>query len=308
MRHPAVHFALIGALLVALTRGLGGGVQSPPRPALAAATGEALRRERVARAVRAPSDDQWAGLVDDGLDEDALYRAALARGLDRDDPVVQTRLVANMRFLTGGDTDGTALYRDAVGLGMAAGDLVVRRRLIERMRLLLQEPALAAEPSDAELRAYLDAHADDFSAPARVRLSHVFLSRQRRGAALEADAQRLLGQLGPADVGRAAALADALPVPADLPPASAQDLARLFGRDFASAALALAPGRWGGPLVSPYGLHLVWVHERAPAAPPSLKSVRAQVRAAVREERAAAALRAAVRVLRTGDAAAATVH
>ena len=304
-RRPAVHFALLGALLFALSQGRNDRPAAPLPGALDAAAADALRHQWVARSGRAPTTDQWARLVDDALDEEALYRAALAAGLDRDDPVVQARLVGNMRFLVGGDSDGGALYRDAVALGMADGDVVVRRRLIERMRLLLQEPALAAEPSEAELLAYLDAHPHDFDAPARVRLSHVFLSRQRRGAAVAADATHLLEHLGRADAGRAAELGDPLPVPADLPSASARDLARLFGPRFAAAALALAPGRWQGPLASPYGLHLVWVHEREAGSRPGLESVRTRVRAAVREGRAAAALRDGVQVLRRGAASAA---
>jgi len=303
-RRPVVHFVLLGALLFGLGRWLDGRPHARPPLALDAAATDAVRRDWVTRSGRAPSPAEWTRLVDDALDEEALYRAAQARGLDREDPVVQARLMQDMRFLAGGTADGTALYRDALGLGLAESDLVVRRRLVERMRRLLQEPALAAEPSDAELQAFLDAHGARFAAPARVHLAHVFLSRQRRGAALAADARRLLDRLGAADVARAAVLGDALPLPAELPSASAQDLATLFGSQFASAALALEPGRWQGPLASPYGLHLVWVYERVGATQPPLPVVRAQVRAALRDERAAAALRAGVRTLRAGYAAA----
>jgi hypothetical protein len=231
-------------------------------------------------------------------DEEVLYRTALAYGLDREDPVVQARLIRNMRFVSDADGPVGSLYRDALQLGMADGDLVVRRRLTERMRLLLQGPALAAEPSEAELQAYLDAHAEAFSSPATVRLTQVFLSRRR--AELEGDAAHLLNRLGADDVDRAAELADPLPLPVHLPPASQRELERLFGRRFAAAAFDREPGRWHGPLSSPYGLHLVWVRERAPARRAELETVRAQVRAAAREVRAAAALRDALRALRAG--------
>jgi hypothetical protein len=273
------HFALIGALLFALARGVGGtlaGVRTLP----GADPAPAARRPPAGDASRAAA-----------FDDEALYRAALAGGLDRDDPVVQTRLIHNMRFLTGSAADGRELYRDAMRLALADGDLIVRRRLVDRMRRLLQAPALATEPTEAELQAYLDAHTARFTLPATLRLTHVFLSRQRRGARLEADAARLLAQLAPADVARAAELGDPLPVPVELPPASALDLARLLGPRFAAAALALAPGHWHGPLASAYGVHLVWVHEREDARVAALEMVRAEVRAAVREERATAALR-----------------
>jgi hypothetical protein len=306
-RCAGIDFALLGAALFALARGFGAtGMTAPSEVRLDATTGEALRRDWAARTGRAPSAADWTRVVDDALDEEALYRAALARGLDRDDPVVQARLIQNMRFLSSGDAGTGALYRSAGDLRMADGDVVVRRRLIERMRSLLQDPALADEPSDDVLQAYLDTHAERFASPPCVRLVQVFLSRQRRGAVLAADAARLLAHLGPADVARAAELGDPLPLPAELPPASAHDLARLFGAAFAAAAMPLEPGRWQGPLASPYGLHLVWLHERLTATRPALEQVRGQVRAAVRDERAAAALRDGVRVLRAAAAAAST--
>ena len=275
---PVLHFTLLGALLFTLEHRFAGTVRMP------------------ADAVPAPTEQR--PVAADSVDDEALYRAALANGLERDDPVVQTRVIHTMRFLTGSAAEGRELYRDARTLDLAEGDLVVRRRLVDRMRRLLQEPALTSEPTEAELQEYLDAHATRFTLPPRLRLTQVFLSRQRRGARLEADAARLLGRLGPADVARAAELGDPLPVPVELPPASAQDLARLFGPQFAAAALALAPGHWHGPLASPYGVHLVWVHERVEAAAAPLELVRAAVRAALREERAAAALRDGLIALR----------
>jgi hypothetical protein len=272
-RRAVVHFALLGAVLFACTRWLGtAGEAGTPRipPALGAA-----------------------------LDEEVLYQSALANRLDRDDPVVQARLVRDMQFLDGGATDGAALYRDAARLGLASDDLVIRRRLIERMRMRLQDSALAAEPAEAELQVYLDNHRQCFRIPARVGLTQVFVGRQRHGAATDADATRLRDDLTAADVGRAAELGDPLPLPAHLPSASEQDLARLFGAEFAAAAMRLEPGRWQGPLRSPYGLHVVWVHDHTPATDPPLDAVRAAVRAALREERAAAAVRAGIAALRT---------
>jgi len=269
----ALRFALIGAVLFALGR-FATDVHPPAPP----------------------------GAIDALSDDDLLYRAALARGFDRDDPVVQARLIRNMGFLQGAAAGAGALHADALDLGMADGDLVVRRRLIERMRLLIQQPALAAEPSQAELQAYLDAHADRFTVPARVSFTQLFLDPRRRGAALAVDASRLLARLGAHDVERAASLADALPLPAHVAAASHADVARLFGASFASALRSLPVGRWSGPLQSPYGAHLVWVEDRQPERRPELAAVRAQVRAGVREQRAAAALDAALRAWRAGAA------
>jgi parvulin-like peptidyl-prolyl isomerase len=62
---------------------------------------------------------------------------------------------------------------------------------------------------------------------------------------------------------------------------------KLFGAEF-TAALATQPvGSWSGPIRSPYGLHLVFVHAATTARPPALEDVRAQVeRRFVAEQRA----------------------
>ena len=51
----------------------------------------------------------------------------------------------------------------------------------------------------------------------------------------------------------------------------------VFGEEFARSVLALAPGRWEGPVRSGYGLHLVLVTKRIPGRLPELSEVRAVV-------------------------------
>jgi len=297
-RRTVGHFVVIGALLFALTRWLGASGDADPlalRAAFDAAVTDGPRRSDSL----APINTEG---TDDAPDEQTLYRAAVASGLDRDDPVVQRRLVGGMQLLNGGATDDGELYSDAARLGLGASDVVIRRRLVERMRMRLQDAALAAEPSEAELQEYLAGHRQRFRIPARVRLTQVFVSRQRHGEAIDVDARRLRDRLTTADVARADELGDPLPYPVHVPPASEQDLARLFGAEFAATALRLEPGRWQGPLASPYGLHVVWVHERTPEIDPPLDAVRTAVRAALREERAGAALRTGVAALRAASA------
>ena len=92
----------------------------------------------------------------------ALVDKAHALGWQRTDPVVQMRLVRNVRFVSGdGDADAETLLEQAYALGMDQGDLVVRRRLAERMRLVITAPLLGAKPPDDELRALPVAHLVD---------------------------------------------------------------------------------------------------------------------------------------------------
>ncbi len=268
MTRPMVHFALLGGLLFAASQWM-----QPLPPALPAA-------------------------VDAG-DDAVLFSEALRLGLERDDPVVQGRLLQNMRFLDAAG-DPASLLRQARALGMERSDVVVQRRLATLMRMRLQATASQVEPGEDELAAYLRAHGERFTGPPRVRFSHVFLSRARRGDALMSDARRVLAELvaSGADPFDAAAHGDPLPVPGQIPLTRLPAVAQMFGPRFARAVAGMAPGAWAGPIESPYGLHLVWVHALQPPAPPPLSAVRAQVRAAVLAERREAAAARALAQLR----------
>jgi hypothetical protein len=212
------------------------------------------------------------------------------------------RLVQNLRFLAPGDAplEPERLLERAYALGMDRTDVVVRRRLVERMRLAIAAAATAAEPSDAELEAILAREPERFRRPPRVQLSHVYLSRDRRGAHLERDARERLAELVARGVPpeRAAEHGDPFLLPARMPLASERALAARLGPEFAAAATRLEPGRWSGPIASSYGLHLVWVHRRLPARLPPLAEVRAEVLARWREQREAQAVAEALAVLR----------
>jgi hypothetical protein len=193
-----------------------------------------------------------------------------------------------------------ALYRDALALGLDRDDVLVRRILVQEQRLLLKRSTADPAPGDAELQAYLDRHRDRYAQPARVSFWHVFLARDRRGSTTDRDAHALLARLRalakpPAE---AEQLGDPFPLGAHLRAQSPRDLARMFGAEFASAIVALEPGSWVGPVRSPFGLHLVRIEEREPEQRAELQAVRSRVLAQLLEERHAALLVEAIRGLR----------
>jgi hypothetical protein len=252
-----VHFVAIGALLF----GVHARVRPPPadRIVVSAAFVDALRQEHARRTGKAPTAEEERGLVERYLDEEVLYREALALRLDR-------------------------------------GDVIVRRRLVQKMGFVTQAAAPAGEPSDAELSRWLDAHADRYRDPGAASLRHVFLSRDRRGEALAADAGRILAELrGGADP---AALGDPFLQGSAFTRRTPRDLEGIFGRSFAEAVVALPAGAWSEPIASSYGVHLVLVTERSPASAPRLADVRARARLDWLDQRREEADRAALRRLR----------
>jgi len=226
---------------------------------LSAADVEALRQDQRRRLGTEPTPSEDAALVERYVDDEVLYREALSMGLDR-------------------------------------GDIIVRRRLLQKMEFLLEGLHPIAEPTDAELDAYLAAHADRYRTPARIDLTHVFVSRDRHGAEAEATALALREQLVAG--GDPAALGDPFLRGRELRAQSEQDLAGIFGPAFARAAAELPAGTWSRPVTSSYGLHLVRVNARSAAELPPLARVRAAVQHDWGEEKRRAARAAALADLR----------
>ncbi|GIW41704.1 MAG: hypothetical protein KatS3mg076_2281 [Candidatus Binatia bacterium] len=64
-----------------------------------------LRETHLRRTGEWPSRERLRDLVRNWVEEEMLYREALALGLDRDDPVVRRRLVQKMEFLVDAEVD-----------------------------------------------------------------------------------------------------------------------------------------------------------------------------------------------------------
>lgn len=240
-REPLLHFLLLGAVLFWLADALGDPAGGRPyRIVLTAGDVEQLATGFERTWQRPPNEDELAGLLEDRVREEVFYREALALGLDRDDTIVRRRMRQKMEFLS--------------------------------------EDLASVEPSDAELQGWLDAHREAFRLEPRLSFHQVYLSRDRRGERVRADADRLLAELRGAE-GRPdpAKLGDPLPLPSDSDDVSVSEVSRLFGDAFSESLLALATGRWEGPVESAYGLHLVFVRERRPGRDPSLLEVREAV-------------------------------
>jgi len=303
LRAPLLHFLAIGAVLLALRAWWEPTAASDPRGRIVLTAGDVARLRETWTAEHGvpPSDAVEEGLVRDAIEEEVLFREALARGFDRRDEAVRERLARLATFV--GEEDGAdreVLAREARRLGLERSDLVIRRHLVGMMRLAAARIGLAELPSEADLAGYLAQHADELARPERIRLTHVYLSAETRGGGIAQDALALLGELrthgvAPEDAARRG---DPFIRGADID-ASPGDLERTFGPEFARAVDAAPVRTWVGPVPSSYGEHLVWVHARQAGGTPPLAAVRGQVlhgwlreRSAQREREAVEAMRA----------------
>jgi len=298
LRAPLTHFLILGGTLLAL-RGWFDPPRAPrPRVVISDADVASLAEAWTEEHGSPPDAAATTRLVNEAIDEEVLFREALARGFDRQDGAVRERLVRLGEFV-GEETarDRESLEREARRLGLERSDVVIRRHLVEMMQLAAGRTGEADLPSESELREYLARHAEGFAQPARVRLTHVYLSEDARGDATTAEALTLLEELRGSGAEASAGRGDAFIRGAEFD-GSRDELARAFGTGFAQA-VDRAPSRaWFGPVRSGYGLHLVWVHQREPGRTPSLAEVRGRVLQRWLAERTAERREAVVRALR----------
>jgi hypothetical protein len=166
-----------------------------------------------------------------------------------------------------------ALYREGQALGLAEADPLVKQRVIQQMRLLLmEEQASDVDLTEADVRAYYDANKSRYTEGARVGFTHVFFSKDRRGAAAEVAARAALADLrGDAvpfsDAGRHG---DRFLYQLNYAEAATREIAGQFGDEFTLALFALEPGEgWQGPLESAHGWHVIGLRaKQEPRVPP----------------------------------------
>ena len=171
------------------------------------------------------------------------------------------------------------LYREALAMGLDQNDTIVRRRLAQKVEFISADLASQVEPSDADLQTYLDAHTDKFAVPARISFQQIYLNADQRGNNVEKDANRLLDELARPEASvDIMAAGDPFMFGQQHEQLTEHGVARLFGQQFAEKIFELPVGRWHGPVISGYGLHLVYVDAKNEAKTSTLDEVRDKVR------------------------------
>jgi parvulin-like peptidyl-prolyl isomerase len=304
LRSPVAHFVALGTALFVLER-YAIRPWPAPRPTIVVSAARLIQLRAAASRGAAAASSEDAAILTQASDEAILLREALTLGIDRDDQSIRGRLTEKMRFLTAKDdraaTADEILYHQALALRLDREDPLVRGLLVQKMRLLLKRSAPLDPPDDATLRAYMQMHPERYAQPARIDLYQVFLARHDSAdASAEPVAQTLRDRLETEHVTApdAVRLGDPFPAGGHLRAQSARELSRLFGPDFASAVMALAPRTWSRPIRSAYGMHLVWVDEKTESGLPSVDAVRSRLTAQWTEEQQIEHLETRMRELR----------
>jgi hypothetical protein len=142
------------------------------------------------------------------------------------------------------------------------------------MQFLIEDTAIPPEPTEAELEAFFAAHAAEFQVAPYLSFTHVYFSSDRRA---DAQAQALRQLTGIGDAERAPDRGDAFMLNYDYADVARDDIARLFGVEFADRLFELPVGTWQGPVRSGYGFHLVRIVTKTVPPPPVYSEVREAV-------------------------------
>jgi parvulin-like peptidyl-prolyl isomerase len=266
LREPLIHFLLIGAVLFGLYS-----FTNPGRPATAPSKEIRLSLDEIRQLTllyqsqwrRLPTPQELERMVENKVQQEILYREALAMGLDKDDEIV-------------------------------------KRRMAQKMQFLAEDVAAAREPATAELKSWFEQNGAKFAQPPRLSFRHLYFSSDRRGTRARDDAEQARAKLAgqPVDAKIASSLADPFMFQEFYRDRAPEYLAKEFGPPFALAVAKLPPGSWQGPVESGFGWHLVFVDTLIPGRVPAFEEVEPDVRTAWLNEQKALAWEKAYKEMR----------
>jgi len=248
LREPLIHFLLLGAMLFIVyhyTQPDRGAAPSSKQIQLTLDDLNQLNLYFQAQWRRPPTPEEFRRLVENKVQEEVLYREALAMGLDK-------------------------------------GDTIVKRRMAQKMQFLAEDVAAAREPTTAELKSWFEKNSAKFALPSRVSFRHLYFSPDRRGQRARDDAVKALTKLAgqPEDSKLAASLADPFMFQDYYRDRAPDYLGKEFGPQFAQAVEKLIPGSWQGPIESGFGWHLVFVDTVIPGRVPAFEEIEPDVKTA----------------------------
>ena len=235
LREPLLHFMLIGAAIYLLY-----GVFAEPVPVdddktivLSAGELQWMQTSWQQRWNRPPTEEEFDGVIQQYIRESVLYREALTMGLNQHDQVI-------------------------------------RRRLAQKLEYLAKDLVALTPPTEEELQAYFETHQDRYQPPPRYTFTQIFIDPDKRGDATLDDAEAIKATLiAQSDaIENAGALGDDFMLQNYYPDKDPIEIQKSFGTGFTESLFELAPGQWHGPVLSGYGVHLVYVsHVTEPPAP-----------------------------------------
>jgi peptidyl-prolyl cis-trans isomerase C len=257
LHEPLVHFLLIGFALFA-AYSLFTPSTALPSSSRIELTQEDLNQLQVtwmAQWKRLPTPDEMRGLVENRVQQEILYREALAMGLEQNDEII-------------------------------------KRRLAQKMEFLAEDISSIREPQKEELKAWFGNNSARFAMPGRITFRHLYFSPDKRGQQAQHDAAKILQTLSskPIEPAKVSDLGDRFVDQDYFADCLPEQISKVFGSAFAESLFKLKSSeRWQGPVESGLGWHLVLIETVTPGRVPSFdeadpEQVKSEWTTAMREE------------------------
>lgn len=173
------------------------------------------------------------------------------------------------------------LYREAIAMGLDRNDQVIERRLAQKVELLSRGLVTPPPPGDEVLASWYAENSERFREPDTYTITQLFFDPDRRND-VAGDAQSALVKLQslesiPEDLTR---FGDRSMLGQYYSGRDEVELRKSFGSGFVDQVVRLGPGAWHGPVLSGYGVHLVYVHDVMRPQPFVLEDIRDEVQQA----------------------------
>lgn len=245
LKEPLIYFFVLGFVVFSLHSFLDRTKQDDKDPFTVEVTSadiEWIRSSWEARMKRQPAQQELQGLIDRYIRDEILFREASAMDLDD-------------------------------------RDLVIQRRLVQKLTFVLEDLAETVEPADDELKKYMQENQDRYRIPEEISFSQVYFNPDKRKDVTK-EAEQLMARLKseqspPEEV---VSLGDTIMIDSTFRKKSPAEVARVLGKDFADALFSAREMGWQGPMMSSFGLHLVYIEERTASKMPEFASLREDVK------------------------------
>jgi hypothetical protein len=171
------------------------------------------------------------------------------------------------------------LFREASAMDLDDRDLVIQRRLVQKLTFVFEDLAESIEPTDDELKNYLRENQEKYRIPEMISFTQVYFNPDKRKEAT-GEAKTVLASLksvqSPPE--EAVSLGDSIMIDSSFRKRSPDEVARTLGKEFADELFSAGKMGWQGPIVSTFGLHLIYIEERIASKMPEFENIREDVK------------------------------
>lgn len=171
-----------------------------------------------------------------------------------------------------------ALYREAMALGLDQQDYIIKRRMIQKVEFMTESVVDALiEMTNNEVNQYYQENKENYFLPPQVTFTHIFFSfeqRNREQAAKSAEKEYKYLNKHAVPFEMATSRGDHFHYHTNYVERDPEYVASHFSKTFAERIFEASPSnQWIGPFESAYGYHLVMVTSSEPGRYPELTEI-----------------------------------